>query len=76
MLNKLLLVLLICSILAAFVMRTPDIRRKVLAVPGVFTEQIALSGTGSMYPTFPKGAGKDFQDLANYSYPSLNLPFY
>ncbi len=76
MLNKLLLILLICSILAAVTMRTPDIRRKVLAAPGVFTEQIALSGTGSMYPTFPKGEGKDSQDLANQTVATIDMYYY
>lgn len=31
---------------------------------GYGTEAITISGTGSMYPTFPKGEGKDLKELA------------
>jgi signal peptidase I len=32
---------------------------------GYYTEPIKIAGTGSMFPTFPKGEGKDPKELAN-----------
>lgn len=76
MLNRLLLVLVFFSFIAAIIVRNPEIRRSVLAAPGIFTEQIALSGTGSMYPTFPKGEGKDSQELAEQTVATIDMYYY
>lgn len=76
MLNKLLLILVFVSFIAAMIARTPDVRRKVLSVPGTFTEKIALSGTGSMYPTFPKGEGKDPLELAEQTVATIDMYYY
>lgn len=76
MLNRLLVVLVLFSLITAIIVRNPEIKRKVLAIPGVFTEQIAVSGTGSMYPTFPKGQGKDSQELAKQTVATINMYYY
>lgn len=41
-----------------------NLRPKVLTSLGLTPEEILISGTGSMYPTFPKGVGKEPKELA------------
>lgn len=76
MLNKLLLLLLVLSIIAAVILRVPEYKRNVLAAPGILTEKISLSGTGSMYPTFPKGDGDDPQNLAEQTVATIDMYYY
>jgi signal peptidase I len=76
MLNKILLLFLAIVILIIVVNKNAEFRRLVLAPTGRGTEQISLSGTGSMYPTFPKGEGDDPQSLADQTVATIDMYYY
>ncbi len=76
MINRILLSLLLIASLFIAVTRNPVLRREVLGKTGFATEKIALSGTGSMYPTFPKGEGSDRQELAEQTVATIEMDYY
>lgn len=76
MLNRLLIGTLITATLMGVLIKNPDIRRSVLAPTGLATEKIALSGTGSMFPTFPKGEGTDEEVLAGQTVAVIDMNYY
>ncbi len=76
MFNRLLLSLLIVGCGIIIITRNPVIRREVLGTTGLGSEKIAVSGTGSMYPTFPKGEGKDPKQLAEETVATVDMNYY
>jgi signal peptidase I len=76
MLNKVLLIFLVIVLFIIVLNRSQDIRRLILAPIGIATEKIVLSGTGSMYPTFPKGEGDDPQMLAEQTVATIDMYYF
>lgn len=76
MLNKILLFFLAIVLVSLLLNHNQDTRRILLAPTGIATEKIALSGTGSMYPTFPKGEGDDPQNLAEQTVATIDMYYY
>lgn len=76
MLNKVLFIFLVIVLFIIVLNRSQDIRRLILAPIGIATEKIVLSGTGSMYPTFPKGEGDDPQMLAEQTVATIDMYYF
>lgn len=58
MLKKIILyALFFCLLIVSVISLTPMVRNLVLST-GIVPEEVMIAGTGSMYPTFPKGTGR------------------